>query len=244
MNLALALALAASLPLAAAPPAAPPPPAAPAAPAASEEPVPGAPVRGSAEDRALWFSMRDDWHQLIVQRAAAHKVYYRLRPETENARLMAIGKEHPELLPQVEALQRRLYAARKETYDLMAARWPVDPRRACRSELDDLAVAIDAEASPGGADALRSARVAARVCTEKLRSVLVPLTESNARLGAVVKDVDAFLAAAPVPTAASPVAAAQDDDEDDHPHDEDGHRGEHGEGKDARGASPKPEKEK
>jgi hypothetical protein len=215
MNLELALALAAHLLVStgagSAPAAATPPGGPPAAAPSEAEPEPGAPTRGPPDDLALWRSMRDDYHRLLVQRAAAHKLYYRLRPEKETKRLAAIAEAHPELLPQIEPLRRRLYDARKETYDIMAAQWPVDPRRACRSEMDDLAIAMEAQGPVGSSPALVSARVAARVCTEKLRSAVEPLAASNAKLGAAVKDVDQFLA-----TAQAAVAEAGRSDHDDH----------------------------
>jgi hypothetical protein len=181
--------------------AAPPPPAL-AAPGPDEQDEPGAPVRGSAEDLALWRSLRDDWHQLIIERAAAHKLYYQLRPEQETARMLAVEKEHPELVPTVGPLQKRLAAARGAQYQIMSQRWPIDPRRGCRVEMDALASAMDASAAPGGQEGAESARVYALICTEKLRSVLAALKPANVELQAAVAEVNAFLAKAPPPAAA------------------------------------------
>jgi hypothetical protein len=192
MNVLAALALAAGL-------AAQPEPLPAPAPADADASAPdlALPLRGAPEDLATWKAMREDLHQVQIQRGLAHRLYYRLRPEAETTRLAAIAREHPAENARVDALLRRLYPARKMQYDMMAAIWPVDPRRGCRAEMDDLKVAMEAGPGPEARKLLDSARVQARVCNEKLRSALGPLTQTNRELVAALADVDAYLATAP-----------------------------------------------
>ena len=110
---------------------------------------PGVPQRGAPADQALWRSMQADHHQTIAERGLAHRLYYRLRPEREDAGLVALAKEQPALAPKVEALRKRLQAARQVHFRLMSVQWPVDPRRGCRSEMLDLAGRHGGAAGPG-----------------------------------------------------------------------------------------------
>lgn len=155
----------------------------------------GRPSRGTPEDRALWAAMRDDQNQMSIERALALKLYYRLRNESEDAQLAALAKERPGLSTQIEALRRRLYAARTASFDVLSRKWPVDPRLGCRSEMHDLGGAMEALPGQAGGSELGLARDRSLRCQARLRLVLQPLRKTSRDLLAVVEDVDKMLAA-------------------------------------------------
>lgn len=147
---------------------------------------------GTKADVLLWKLAMDSANDVTIQRTQAERLLRRFTGEKTDALLLARVKlEQGAEQKRIHQVRQRLGVAWKGVAEVMASRWPVDPRINCRPFFHDLEGAM--HGGPGAAG-VAEARVGIKACLKKLDTVLVPLRKANAQLVAAFAEADQALA--------------------------------------------------
>ncbi len=154
------------------------------------------PPPGSADDQALWKAGREASNQIIVDRNLATRLQLRAKVGGYQERLDVLAQRGPEEARRAASLRQKYLEAWKESFELLARQWPVDPTRGCQYPLLTFESALYANEGPGKAPELPSARSDLRQCLDAAGLALSAVKRSNERFEAVLSDLDRSLAPA------------------------------------------------